>query len=363
MILISTPVSVYIDQLTVRRSAPETMPSRVKDVHGHTGDSHIDRQSAIDTMNTYGAHRVPFVFFIDFAMVRTIVMRVDDPNDHGILYDFDGRRNCPLPVPATQPCLFVPHPVSARQYGRAFDRVQKELAEGNSYLVNLTFPTPVECSLSLEEIFKSCNAKYRALLPNHFVVFSPETFVRIRDGVISSFPMKGTIEAAVPDAATKVLADQKELAEHITIVDLIRNDLSIVARDVRVERFRYLEAVRTNRKELLQVSSEICGTLPEGYSNCIGTILFHLLPAGSVTGAPKKKTVEIINAVEKGDRGYYTGVCGYSNGDELESCVMIRFIEQESGGLLYRSGGGITALSDPEKEYNEMVDKVYVPLV
>lgn len=314
-------------------------------------------------MNTYGAHRVPFVFFIDFAMVRPIVLRVDEVDDRRILYDINGRGNCPPPAAPVRPCLFTPRPVSRWKYRLAFDAVQKELAEGNSYLVNLTYPTRVECSLSLEEIFRSSSAKYRVFLRDQFVVFSPETFVRIRDGVISSFPMKGTIDAAVPDAAAKLMADQKELAEHTTIVDLIRNDLSIVARDVRVERFRYVETVRTNRTELLQVSSEICGILPERYESRIGTILFSLLPAGSVTGAPKKKTVEIINTVEEGERGYYTGVCGYCNGKELESGVMIRFIEQASGGLTYRSGGGITVFSEPEKEYQEMVDKVYVPLV
>jgi para-aminobenzoate synthetase component 1 len=196
---------------------------------------------------------------------------------------------------------------------------------------------------------------------DRFVVFSPESFVRIKDGVISSFPMKGTIDAGLPDAREVLLNNAKELAEHNTIVDLIRNDLSIMAKQVRVERFRYIDTIRTNFKDLLQVSSEIAGVLETGYASRIGDILFSMLPAGSVSGAPKKRTLEIIREAEVSPRGYYTGVMGRFDGRDLDSGVMIRFIEQTPKGLVFRSGGGITCFSDPRSEYNEMVDKVYVP--
>jgi len=88
-----------------------------------------------------------------------------------------------------------------------------------------------------------------------------------------------------------------------------------------------------------------------------------LLPAGSVTGAPKKKTVEIIRETENYDRGYYTGICGYFDGSRLDSGVMIRFIEKNENGTIFKSGGGLTVYSDPEREYREMIDKVYVPIV
>jgi para-aminobenzoate synthetase component I len=87
-----------------------------------------------------------------------------------------------------------------------------------------------------------------------------------------------------------------------------------------------------------------------------------LLPAGSVSGAPKPKTLEIIRNVEGGNRGYYTGVFGVFDGNTLDSGVMIRFIEQENGKLYYRSGGGITTQSVVSSEYQEVIDKVYVPL-
>jgi para-aminobenzoate synthetase component 1 len=174
--------------------------------------------------------------------------------------------------------------------------------------------------------------------------------------------MKGTIDASIPGAADIILRNKKEEAEHITIVDLIRNDLSMVSSNVRVERFRYLDEIRTNHKTLLQVSSEIVGDLPEDYHSRLGDILVTLLPAGSVSGAPKKKTLEIIADAEQEKRGYYTGVVGYFDGENLDSGVMIRFIEQAGKKMYYRSGGGITTQSDAEIEYQEVMDKVYVPV-
>ena len=88
-----------------------------------------------------------------------------------------------------------------------------------------------------------------------------------------------------------------------------------------------------------------------------------MLPAGSVTGAPKEKTVQIIRETEPFERGFYTGICGYFDGESLDSAVMIRFIEKTDNEMVFRSGGGITARSDASSEYLEMIDKVYVPVV
>ena len=101
--------------------------------------------------------------------------------------------------------------------------------------------------------------------------------------------MKGTLDATLPDAAGRLLADEKETAEHATIVDLIRNDLSQIATEVCVPRYRYLETLQTHCGPPLQMSSEVRGRLPENYLEHLGTFFFRLLPAGSVTGAPKKK--------------------------------------------------------------------------
>ena len=199
-------------------------------------------------------------------------------------------------------------------------------------------------------------------MKDRFVVFSPEIFVRLENGFIYSYPMKGTIDASLPNAREQILADKKEEAEHATIVDLIRNDLSQVASEVTVSRYRYVDELQTNKGRLLQVSSEIRGKLPDNWKGTLGDILFCLLPAGSITGAPKKKTMEIIEEAETYERGFYTGIMGYFDGNRLDSAVMIRFLEQEGNRLLFKSGGGITSQSDLQSEYNEMKQKVYVPI-
>ena len=94
----------------------------------------------------------------------------------------------------------------------------------------------------------------------------------------------------------------------------------------------------------------------------MGDIIFTLLPAGSISGAPKNKTVEIILETEQYDRNYYTGIFGVFDGNNIDSGVMIRFIEQTPDGLVYKSGGGITALSNMDDEYNEIINKIYVPI-
>lgn len=175
--------------------------------------------------------------------------------------------------------------------------------------------------------------------------------------------MKGTIDASLSGAAGNLLSDPKELAEHHTIVDLIRNDLSMVADEVRVKRFRYLQEIQTNQKHLLQVSSEITGRLSADWPRHSGDIMRTLLPAGSISGAPKRKTLEIIRKTEKGPRGYYTGIFGIFDGQNLDSGVMIRYIEQQHGKFYFRSGGGITVNSNAQMEYQELIDKIYVPII
>ncbi len=316
-------------------------------------------------MNLLGRRKQPFVFIIDFDCAHPIVLPLKEVDPLSICYDIRGVRNCSQQkqsAPNRETIGLKRYPVSFETYKIAFEYVTACQRAGDSYLCNLTFPTSIATSLSLEEIFSSARAPYRLLVRDKFVVFSPEPFVRIEKGVISSYPMKGTIRADIPNADTVILADEKEFAEHLTIVDLLRNDLSIMAKQVRVEKFRYVERIETSHGALLQVSSKITGALPDNYHEIIGDIITSLLPAGSVTGAPKKRTVEIIKQAESYERGYYTGVFGWFDGNVLDSAVMIRFIEQTPDGLVYKSGGGITVYSDVEKEYRELIDKVYVPL-
>jgi len=315
---------------------------------------------AIIEMNRFGKQQIPFVFVIDYEMDKILISAIEDHT--GFDFDINGFTNKPLASDIKAPLYFHIDPVSKSQYREAFLSLQKELQYGNSFLSNLTFPSKIHTDLSLEELYQASEAKYKLHLPNHCVVFSPESFVKIQDGTISSYPMKGTIQANLANAESKILADVKEKAEHSTIVDLIRNDLSRVANEVSVDKFRYVERIENNINPLLQVSSKISGKLPDNFAEQLGDILFTLLPAGSICGAPKKKTVEIIAHAELDKRGYYTGVFGYFDGANVDSAVMIRFIEKNNGQLFFRSGGGITAYSNLDAEYAELIDKIYVPL-
>lgn len=311
-------------------------------------------------MNLLGSQGKPFAFIIDFSCREPMLFEMEDSSK--ILWKTPSQRNFwdsgPKPVLKN----WMATPVSFKNYKNGFDKVIQHIQNGDTYLLNFTQPTPVQCNLGLNEIFRISHAPYKVLLKDRFVCFSPESFVKIEQGRIYAFPMKGTIDAGLENAEHAILNDSKETAEHNTIVDLIRNDLSLVSENVTVEKFRYLQRIKTNQKDLWQVSSKISGRLAANYAEKIGDIIFTLLPAGSISGAPKKITTEIIASAEKYDRGFYTGIFGAFDGKNLDSCVLIRFIENNSGQLLYKSGGGITFMSDARSEYEEMIKKVYVPV-
>lgn len=317
----------------------------------------------IEKINYLAKNKIPFFFIIDYDVKNFEIFykKTENPN---VLFNINGIKNYNYKInnKSNNNILIKKQIVPYNIYKNSFDIIKNEFLNGNTFLVNLTFPTDININLSLEDIFYMSNAKYKILYKNKFVVFSPEIFIQIKNGKIYSFPMKGTIDASIPNAEKIILEDEKELAEHITIVDLIRNDIGMVSSKVKVNRFRYIDTINTNNKKLLQVSSEIEGTLPYNYLENLGDIIFKLLPAGSICGAPKKETLSIIKKSEIYKRGYYTGIAGYFDGENLDSCVMIRFIEQNEDKLIFKSGGGITVYSNPEKEYKEMEDKIYVPI-
>jgi para-aminobenzoate synthetase component 1 len=320
------------------------------------------REETINQINHFGSAGTPFVFLISFDGERNCIMPLLEAAEKGFFMQMPGMVNHSLTGNASEPISFKKSPIDKERYRKAFLRVTDQILYGNSFLLNLTFPTGIESNYSLGEIFRGSIAPYKLFLEDELVVFSPERFVRIEGRTITSNPMKGTIDASIPGAHSKLTSDRKEDAEHNTIVDLIRNDLSSIAKDVRVKRFKYIDRVRTHQGELLQMSSEVMGTLPDGFERSLGDLIFKLLPAGSICGAPKKKTVEIILDTEQYDRGYYTGVFGYWNGKSLESAVAIRYIEKQGDGLVFKSGGGITFQSHWKNEYEEMLNKVYVPI-
>ena len=392
------------------------------------------KQEIIDKINRLASQDEPFLFVINYQGDKAFIRQLSDINPEECLFDFEGRGNSSDKMKnnsekiaeisekiaeeeiSKEEISWQIAPPLYEDYERSFDIVKNNIMAGNSYLTNLTNRVPVNCNLSLEEIFHRAKGKYKLLLRRKrtqaedkahlkeeaqnkahlkeenieenltpFVCFSPETFVKIKGGRIYSYPMKGTLDASLPNAEKLLMEDRKEAAEHATIVDLIRNDLSRVAEDVRVDKYRYVDVLHTNKGDILQTSSEISGRLPEDYPHHLGEILDAQLPAGSITGAPKDKTMQIIHEAEGYDRGFYTGIMGIYDQGELNSAVMIRFIEEEtspvdfeadgeknfkanegkkpkeSRKLYFKAGGGITSKSDCRREYEEVIQKIYLP--
>ncbi|HDR0612934.1 aminodeoxychorismate synthase component I [Pasteurella multocida] len=317
----------------------------------------------IQLANQFGEQRQPFFFLIDFEQQQPIICPLAQAAELGLFFAIRGLQNVNWQTEMPhKPFELHKFPMSKAAYQHGFDLVQAELQKGNSYLLNLTYPTEINMNWRLEQVFQQTTAPYKLYYQDRFVCFSPECFVNIHHNQIYTYPMKGTIDATLPEAKKRLLDSDKERQEHYTIVDLMRNDLATVAENVEVTRFRYVEKIQTQKGAILQTSSEIRGDLADNWQARIGTMLATLLPAGSISGAPKEKTVQIIQAAEQQPRGYYTGIFGLFDGESLQSAVAIRFIEQVDEKLIFRSGGGITILSDLEDEYQELIQKVYVPV-
>ena len=322
-----------------------------------------NREEARQRMNNLAMQGVPFLFIIDYEGKHAVVEPENEVDANELKYCFNGKGNATQTAyPANKDIEWGIEPPTETEYQHGFNIVRNAMLAGNSYLANLTCRIGLRTNLSLPDLYNAAEARYRLWMKDKLVCFSPETFVKIAQGEISSYPLKGTAEDLSPSSAEQLLANEKEAAEHATIVDLIRNDLSMVAYDVHVERYRYVERLNTHRGPLLQTSSEIRGRLMPHLIQRPGDVIFSQLPAGSITGAPKKKTVEIIAEAENYHRDFYTGVMGRWDNGELDSAVMIRFIDQCHGKLFFKAGGGITAKSNWKDEYHEVIEKVYAPI-
>lgn len=320
----------------------------------------LSQKSIIEKMNLLGKEHKPFLFAVDFEMDNGFV--VENPfSQQDILFDLNSITNFSSQKNDSLSPSLKAYPKFFEEYDKQFDVVRKGLLRGDSFLTNLTIKTIIDINISLEEIFHRANSKYKLLIRDKFVCFSPECFVKIEDNTISTFPMKGTIDASIENAKEVILSDYKETCEHNTIVDLMRNDLNIIGSNVRVERFRYVDDLKTSRGNILQVSSEVKADLNYDFYPKLGDILFKLLPAGSISGAPKESTVQIIKEAENEKRGFYTGVFGFFDGHNMDSAVIIRYIEKEGNNHYFRSGGGITINSSSMDEYQEAINKIYLP--
>lgn len=188
---------------------------------------------------------------------------------------------------------------------------------------------------------------------------SPETLVKLEDGILHTFPLAGTRPRGKNETEDKaleeeLLADEKELAEHNMLVDLGRNDLGRVSRfgSVQVEKLHSIERY----SHVMHIGSTVRGEIREGYDalDAIGAVL----PAGTLSGAPKIRACQLIGELENNKRGIYGGAIGYIDfTGNMDTCIAIRIAYKKNGRVFIRSGAGIVADSAPEKEYEECINK------
>lgn len=260
---------------------------------------------------------------------------------------------------AIEGCTFE---ISREDYAERVGRVQQYLQDGHSYQVNFTDRvsgayngTPMALYEHLIERQPVAYAGYMECGDFQVLSFSPELFYRATGERIVVKPMKGTWPRGVDAeddarAAAALRNDAKNCAEHVTIVDLLRNDLGRIcaAGCVRVEQLMHVERYST----LHQMTSTIAGVPARGVR--ASEIFRALFPSGSITGAPKRRTMEIIRELERQPRGVYTGAMGWF-GPGGEACfnVAIRTVVTRDGRYAMGVGGGITLDSDPLDEYRE----------
>ncbi len=194
---------------------------------------------------------------------------------------------------------------------------------------------------------------------------SPEPLVKLEDGVLHTFPLAGTRpRGKTPKEDVmleqELLADAKELAEHSMLVDLGRNDIGkvsefgsvVVEKSFQVERYSHV----------MHIASTVCGKIRKD-CDALDAIA-SILPAGTLSGAPKIRAAQIINDLEDNKRGIYGGAIGYlSLTGNMDMCIAIRIAYKKNGKVFVRSGAGIVADSEPKKEYQECLNKARAVMV
>ena len=265
--------------------------------------------------------------------------------------------------------VFFPHHrkfLDKHSYIQKIQSLQNEIKEGNTYQGNFTTFLEFQSTLESKSIFKLLlqrqNTAYKAFLPTPFgeiLSFSPELFFQIRGQEILTKPMKGTMprgESQGEDEANKLFLSQdlKNRSENVMIVDLLRNDLSKIIQkgSLQVPHLFEIETYPT----LFQMTSSIQGKLIDGIS--LFEVFEALYPCGSITGAPKKSTIEILKGLENKERGVYCGAIGMLYGENATFSIPIRTIYKQENRCLYGVGSGIVWDSKPEEEYAELQTKM-----
>ena len=253
---------------------------------------------------------------------------------------------------------------SAQTYGAAFAEVQDALRAGHTYEVNLTYrhrllgPAGVESAWQAYRRLRRVNpAPYAGFLHHRgtsLLASSPERFARVSDGQVETRPVKGTVArsddpAVDAERARSLATEPRTRAENLIVCDLLRNDVATVSRPGTVS-VPQLLAVETH-PALHQLVSTVRGRLAEGVGAV--DVLRALLPGGSMTGAPKLRTMEVIARVEDSPRGVYSGAFGWLEPDAADLGMVIRSWVHAGTTWTAGTGGGVTVLSGPESEYAE----------
>ena len=193
---------------------------------------------------------------------------------------------------------------------------------------------------------------------------SPETLVKLENGILHTFPLAGTRPRGKTEAEDivleqELLTDEKELAEHNMLVDLGRNDLGKISKfgTVEVEKLHSIERF----SHVMHIGSTVCGEIRND-KDALDAIE-AVLPAGTLSGAPKIRACQLIGELENNKRGIYGGAIGYIDfTGNMDTCIAIRIAYKKNGKVFVRSGAGIVADSDPEKEFEECLNKARASL-
>lgn len=255
---------------------------------------------------------------------------------------------------------------SREEYCSMVEKAKHHIFEGDIFQIVLSNRLEAEYEGSLLNTYRVL----RTLNPSPYMFYfsgtdvevagaSPETLVKLENGVLHTFPLAGTRPrgktAEEDDRLEKeLLADQKELAEHNMLVDLGRNDLGKISRfgTVEVEKYHCIEKY----SHVMHIGSTVRGQIREDRDAL--DAVDAVLPAGTLSGAPKLRACQIINDLENNKRGIYGGAIGYIDfTGNLDTCIAIRIAYKKNGKVFVRSGAGIVADSVPEKEYQECINK------
>lgn len=252
------------------------------------------------------------------------------------------------------------------QYCDMVERAKRHIREGDIFQIVLSnrLSAPYEGSLlNAYRILRTINPSpymfYFSGTDVEVAGASPETLVKLQDGVLHTFPLAGTRPRGRTDAEdaaleADLLSDEKELAEHNMLVDLGRNDLGRISRfgTVQVEKLHTVERF----SHVMHIGSTVRGEIRENRDAL--DAIEAVLPAGTLSGAPKLRACQLIGELENNKRGIYGGAIGYIDfTGNMDTCIAIRIAWKKNGRVFVRSGAGIVADSVPQKEYRECVNK------